>query len=183
MTEGELDAANDEAVKIEQADTKLAELVKIRRSVQIERIWQRAITIMAIVLAGIALALGAEANGLANEAKDLSADVKVALAKFEAERDATRVAACLQFNDQQERNRDGNKAQIRVLVDVSSSGRPSTPEREALIKTFLEKHDAAIDESFPDRDCSPEGIEDYLNARDVTTKSTPATTTTTTTGP
>jgi hypothetical protein len=77
-------------------------------------------------------------------------------------REAGRVAACIAFNEQQARSRAGERAQIRSLINPDEQ---RTPEEEAEIEATLARHDAQVDKSYPDRDCSPEGIRTYYEER------------------
>lgn len=81
-----------------------------------------------------------------------------AIDKIQSDRDAARVVACQQFNAQQERSRDGEKAQVRSVIDPT---RARTPAEKEQIAEILTRHDAQVDESYPDRDCSPSGIAAY----------------------
>ena len=84
----------------------------------------------------------------------------------EADTAAARRGSCLQANEQARRSRDGNKEQLRVVIEGLTLGRPATPEGEARIAALYSAHDETIDVAFPDRDCTPEGIAEYLAAHD-----------------
>lgn len=87
-----------------------------------------------------------------------------ALARSEKRTAEARLASCLQFNVQQQQARDGQKREIRSLLSLALAAVP-TPD-PARTKQFLDAvlpgYDKTVDSSFPDRDCSPQGIADYL---------------------
>ncbi len=79
-----------------------------------------------------------------------------------ADQTEARVAACEQYNEQQDRSRDGNKAQIRVIFGfLTALGDGQDDEERAALEELYQLHDSEIDKSFPDRDCSPDGIEEF----------------------
>lgn len=150
MTDDQFQAAVDEAVAMEHANQKLASLERLRRSVVRERLWQRILTCLSIVVAGAAIVLAVVANG--------------SLDRFESERASRSRGSCVQYNEQQERSREGNKTQLRVVITGLTAGRTVTPEGQAQLDALYTVHDAAMDAAFPDRVCTPEGIEAYLRA-------------------
>ena len=150
VTDDQMNEAIAEAVALETADAKLAALVRLRTSVLRERRLLRGLTIVSIVVGCTGIVLG----GLALHVLD---DV-------EKDRADNLRGSCHQYNEQQARAREGNKAQLLVVLDTNTSGRELTPEQQARIAAITAAHDAVIDSSFPDRDCSPEGIAKYLDA-------------------
>lgn len=78
------------------------------------------------------------------------------------ERDKARVAACRQYNDQE---RQGIAAEIAQSHDLVEALAASSPVRnQAAVDAYNKNHDALIRMGHPLRDCSPVGIDKYLNA-------------------
>jgi hypothetical protein len=86
-----------------------------------------------------------------------------ALDRFEQERGDARHASCVAFNDQQHRSVTANEAQIRKVIEVLTAGRQQSEDAEARILTLYREHDRVIEDAFPERDCTPEGIQLYFS--------------------
>lgn len=145
----QFDAAVAEAVAAVTAEQKLEALARLRVSVLKERRTLRVLTIVAIIVGCVGIYL--------------SVDARDALAVSEADRAEARVSACVQWNDQQHRSIDGNKAQVRQVFTSLAAGEVLSPERQAQIDRVFADHDQVIDESFPLRNCSPAGITAYFD--------------------
>lgn len=119
--------------------------------------WLQRLAIGALIAAAIGIGVGAAGFSAADKA-DRKADIATARADAILEaRTTSRKIACDEFNEQQARSRAGEKAQVRSVI----SDRPRTPEEQAQIDELLRRHDAQVDASYPDRDCSPDGIAAY----------------------
>lgn len=151
MTDEELQAAIDEAVKMTTAEQKLSALERLRTSVLSERRILRVLTVMATVTAAVGVSLSLQSLS--------------ALNRFEDERASRARGSCIQYNEQQDRSREGNKRQLRVVIEGLTTGRRTTPEGQARIDALYLLHDEAMDAAFPHRDCTPDGIEAYLEAQ------------------
>lgn len=79
-----------------------------------------------------------------------------------AVRDVSRIASCLQYNDQQAVQ---IQAEIKESHDLLAALEQAStdPDRVAKVALYNEKHDALIVKAHPDRDCSPAGIDEYLS--------------------
>lgn len=146
MTDDDFEAAVAEAVKLEQADAKLVALERLRANVLKERRSLRALTIVSIVAACVAVWLGLT--------------VRASLAESEASRASARHGSCVQDNiriDQHNALVDADEATLRDIIP--SSHNPATI-------TFLTDHIQQYEKTrVPQRDCSPAGIEMYLGRK------------------
>lgn len=79
--------------------------------------------------------------------------------KTNRERDESRVAACQQYNLQQDQGIAAEIAQSHDFVDAITAGRPDLAQ---VVIDYNRRHDRLIREGHPKRDCSPQGIEEYL---------------------
>lgn len=149
VTDDELQRSIDEARAIVLAEQKLRALERLRRSVVAERRLLRILTIMAIAVGVFGAAEGLVARSALDDYRD---------GQHEA-----RVNACEQFNDQQQRSVEGNKAQVREVFASLTSDEPLTPARKARLDRLFADHDRVIEEAFPMRDCSDEGIDAYVD--------------------
>lgn len=126
---------------------------------------------LAIGLATGALVIGAIGAGVGviglASADDANQKADAAEAKADAilvSRDASRKIVCDAFNEQQLRARAGDDRQTRTQFEslAAFAGDDRTPEEEAEVRAYLEGLYAdqakASEESYPLRDCSPEGI-------------------------
>ncbi len=82
------------------------------------------------------------------------------------ERDTARLAACRQYNEQEQQGIDASTAQSHdalvqltgLAVDIGVQLPPG------FIDSYNERHDKLIRMGHPLRDCTPAGIDKYLNA-------------------
>ncbi len=80
------------------------------------------------------------------------------------ERDASRIAACYQYNDQQDTAINAEIAQSHFFVDALT--RSSTnPNIQAIKNEYNDEFDLLVREGHPHRDCSPKGIARYLSKK------------------
>lgn len=107
----------------------------------------------ALGLGGIAATIGVVGLTTAD-----NANVKVD-AVIEA-RDNARKISCDAANDQQLRSRAGDDRQTRVLFEslATFTSDPDDPEIRAFLERLYADQAKASEESYPLRDCSPEGI-------------------------
>lgn len=154
MTDDELQTAIDEARAMASAEQKLDALERLRQSMLGERRLLRVLTILAIAVG----CFGAVEGYAAKDAFD----------EYRQAQQEARVASCQQFNDQQQRSIDGNKAQVREVFRSLTSDEPLTAAEKAGLDRLFADHDRVIEHAFPMRDCSDEGIAAYLDADPTT---------------
>lgn len=156
MTDDELQTAIDEAVSMDKAEQKLSALERLRTSVVRERRWLRYLHVLTILLAGSAIVLGVIAL--------------IALDRFEDERASRSLGSCLQFNEQQQRAIEGavEIADTQNHAVLDRIFRDLDPDEEARLQALYVEARADVEakavETYPLRDCTPEGIEEYLEA-------------------
>lgn len=174
MTEDRFTDSADEDV---DPHDMVGSMVKLSRRLKAEararRRSRRAVTFAGVVaVLALAAALwgwssAGDANDAAGDANAAAADAQAAIDANEASTAEARIASCNQFNDQQDRNAQGEKDQLRFVF-----GRLFTdldPDRQAELDAFYADYDADVDARYPHRVCTPEGIEAYLSTSTTTT--------------
>ena len=118
------------------------------------------VAIVAVVFGILGLGVGVVGVVAALGADDAAAKAQAATDATEAQTTEARVASCHQYNDQQDRDAAGERAQIRFVF--SRLFNDLNPAEQAELDAFYLEYDADVDARYPHRDCTPAGIEEYL---------------------
>lgn len=87
---------------------------------------------------------------------------KIELNQAKQNNQTARINSCLQYNKQQDVIIAAQIAESHDLVNALAAGNHA-PDVDEQVAAFNKRHDGLITKSYPLRDCSPEGIEKYLN--------------------
>lgn len=82
-------------------------------------------------------------------------------------RDERSVATCEQYNAQERRQASAEKAEWRNFIDVAVA-QSTSPGAQRFAEAFVDGQNDLIDKAHQPRDCSPSGIDRYLEGTTTT---------------
>lgn len=83
--------------------------------------------------------------------------------RVEKDRVERTVASCQQYNMSEQRQVEAEKAQILGLVNAMSPPESRTDETQVKVDKFLEEQNQLIEDTHPLRDCTTQGITNFLS--------------------